>query len=474
MRKDSSYTLRCFVIAILALSPFNGLAQMSEFLNTNITPELKPYDYTAEYDGLKGPVKEVIAFEGEIKSSFGNKTLEKEESVGRVKYLPNGLRMEAGEYSEYKVRYYFNNNRLDSILYHFDDGVNPRGKKTFEYVSQDSIVEKCYDKGYNGWKQSTQANIKFIPGGYICFYYPDKESEAEISSYINSGLNFNYRADHSLWANPILTNNSIFRYDRLSLLERQSKDYGIINVSGEINVDNFGRIIRIRPSQKDLNRLLNDGESYNATHIEYDENGNIIKVLDSYYSPGPILNRRWKHIGDKVIKIEYTYDEHGNWTLAKITEYNQSWDKTSTWYGKERDKEESYFIREISYYSENDTDLPAYWLGNEDNEKVFTAVEQDPTYPGGYSQLMNDIFNVLPEEYKYDGEGKYPVSVLVKFVVYKSGDISNVKVLSGPNLPDDVIKVLKQLRRFDPGKMNGKPVNVWFTLRIKLYLPQHR
>lgn len=77
MRKDSSYNLKCLVIAVLALLPFNGLAQISKFLNANITPELKPYDYTAEYDGLKGPVKEVIVSKGRINSVFGNKTLAK-------------------------------------------------------------------------------------------------------------------------------------------------------------------------------------------------------------------------------------------------------------------------------------------------------------------------------------------------------------------------------------------------------------
>lgn len=121
MRKDSSYTLRCFVIAILALLPFNGLAQMSEFLNANITPELKPYDYTAEYDGLKGPVKEVIVFEGRINSVFGNKTLVKSGLVGHVKYLPDGLRMEAHIGAPHSplydgVKYIFKNERLDTLL----------------------------------------------------------------------------------------------------------------------------------------------------------------------------------------------------------------------------------------------------------------------------------------------------------------------------------------------------------------------
>ena len=63
--------------------------------------------------------------------------------------------------------------------------------------------------------------------------------------------------------------------------------------------------------------MLKNGDSYIATHVEYDENGSIIKIVDSHYYPGPTLNRRWKHVGDEVIKIEYNYDAHGNWTLAR-------------------------------------------------------------------------------------------------------------------------------------------------------------
>lgn len=368
MKKYAYSAVNCVLLTLLMILSFNEMAKAQSILYANKTPMLKPYDFSAEYDGVKGPVKEVIAFEGKINRKFGNETLVKGHPIGCVKYLPNGLRMEAGESSQYEVKYCFNNNQLDSIFYHYDYNGTPRTKKTFEYISQDSIVEKCFEKEYNGWEQISQANIKLIPGGYKCLYYPDKESEAEFCSYIFNGSEFKYAEGSYLYANPLRTNNSIFRYDRLSLIKRQSTDYGKI-ASGEITLDDFGRIIRIRPSQKERETMLKNGDSYIATHVEYDENGSIIKIVDSHYYPGPILNRRWKHVGDEVIKIEYNYDAHGNWTLAKMTTYNQSWDKDSASYGEERDKEESYFIREISYYSGNDT-TPEFVLGKIHEERV--------------------------------------------------------------------------------------------------------
>lgn len=151
MRKNSSYTLRYFLIVILAFLSFKGIAQIPEFLNANKTPLLKPYDYSAEYDGLKGPVKEVITFKGRISSVFGNKTLVKEGLVGHVKYLPDGLRMEAHIGASHSllydgVKYIFKNERPDTLLiYKYYDEIQgyserPTEMITYDYLTQDSII----------------------------------------------------------------------------------------------------------------------------------------------------------------------------------------------------------------------------------------------------------------------------------------------------------------------------------------------
>lgn len=295
MRKNSSYTMRCFLIVILAFLSFKGIAQIPEFLNANKTPLLKPYDYSAEYDGLKGPVKEVITFKGRINSVFGNKTLVKDRSVGRVKYLPNGLRMEAHEGEayydiQYGIQYYINNSKIDSIYiydYHQYEGYNekPNDRITFEYVSPDSIIEKYYEYeevryGKKDWEQKEQLNIKLVSGGFQCIYFPDIMDEGRSVSYISQGLKFNFKDGRSDYMNSsILFKNSIFRLDKLSLIKEAVR---FTDGAGEIKTDDLGRIIRIRPSQKKLNQLLADGNnSYKATHLEYDENGTISKIVYS-------------------------------------------------------------------------------------------------------------------------------------------------------------------------------------------------
>lgn len=503
MRKNSSYTLRYFLIVILAFLSFKGIAQIPEFLNANKTPLLKPYDYSAEYDGLKGPVKEVITFKGRISSVFGNKTLVKEGLVGHVKYLPDGLRMEAHIGASHSVlydgvKYIFKNERPDTLLiYKYYDEIQgyserPTEMITYDYLTQDSIIEKYYEYkevryGKKDWEQTKQLNLKIIPGGFKSIFFPYIADEGEISLYANHGLKFKFEDERSdFFEQPALFKNSLFRIDKLFLIEEAvryiGRHHGDMR-TGEIKTDDLGRIIRIRPSQKKLNQLLSDGNnSYKATHLEYDENGNISKIVYSkYFTNGTRQNRNWKHIEDDVIKVDYTYDSYGNWTMAKITTYDQPLDRDLPSYGEVRNKKESYYIREISYYSDNDKTLPTSFFVKEEKiddgigQPIYDNVEQTPTYPGGKYRLTEDIVVGLPDKYKSEGEGKYPAQILVKFAVYKSGKIDNLEIIEGgENLSEDesneIMAAFKQLDSFTPGKNNGQPVNSRFTFPLRLYL----
>lgn len=57
---------------------------------------------------------------------------------------------------------------------------------------------------------------------------------------------------------------------------------------------------------------------------------------------------------------------------------------------------------------------------------------------------------------------------IVQFVVMKGGIVGNVKVFRSVNrdLDNEAFRVCKNLPKFIPGKHNGKPVNVWYTLPI--------
>lgn len=106
-----------------------------------------------------------------------------------------------------------------------------------------------------------------------------------------------------------------------------------------------------------------------------------------------------------------------------------------------------------------------------EENKVFTAVEQMPQFPGGEVALMKYI----QEHLKYPPvamENNIQGRVVVQFVVTKTGKIGEVKVARSkdPDLDKEAVRVVKTLPDFIPGKMNGQAVAVWYTLPITFKL----
>lgn len=107
----------------------------------------------------------------------------------------------------------------------------------------------------------------------------------------------------------------------------------------------------------------------------------------------------------------------------------------------------------------------------EEEETIFTVVEDDPEFPGGLEAL-----------YKYVGENiVYPQvakdnnitgKVYVTFVVERDGSVSGVKVLRdiGGGCGPEAVRVVKSLPRWKPGKQRGRPVRTQYNLPISFNL----
>jgi periplasmic protein TonB len=106
-------------------------------------------------------------------------------------------------------------------------------------------------------------------------------------------------------------------------------------------------------------------------------------------------------------------------------------------------------------------------------EKPFVFVAEMPEYKGGTKALMKFIGKNVryPEQARkagIEGKGFY------KFVVMKNGKVDKVEVVKGvPGCPEcdaEAVRVIKKLRKFKPGKNDGKPVAVWFQLPLNFIL----
>lgn len=97
-------------------------------------------------------------------------------------------------------------------------------------------------------------------------------------------------------------------------------------------------------------------------------------------------------------------------------------------------------------------------------------VEIMPSFPGGEAALMQYLnlnINYPPVELNNEIQGK----VYMTFVVDKEGKITNInslrEVLGGKGLTEEAIRVIASMPKWNPGKQNGKAVDVQFNLPIK-------
>lgn len=101
------------------------------------------------------------------------------------------------------------------------------------------------------------------------------------------------------------------------------------------------------------------------------------------------------------------------------------------------------------------------------DDEIHITVPQMPSFLGGEEEMRRYI----AENLKYpvvDQENGTQGRVTVRFVVDKTGKIGNVQILKGLSVTCDreAVRVVQSMPNWIPGKNNGVPVNVYFTLPI--------
>ena len=108
---------------------------------------------------------------------------------------------------------------------------------------------------------------------------------------------------------------------------------------------------------------------------------------------------------------------------------------------------------------------------DEEEQKIFTVVENDPEFPGG----MDALYKYLAENIKYPQlarDNGITGKVYVTFVVERDGSIANPKILRdiGGGCGAEAIRVVKAMPKWTPGKQRGKAVRVQFNLPVNFNL----
>lgn len=109
------------------------------------------------------------------------------------------------------------------------------------------------------------------------------------------------------------------------------------------------------------------------------------------------------------------------------------------------------------------------------DETIYTAADEMPEFPGGETALYRFIASNIRYP-KIAIDNNIQGRIVVQFVVTKTGEVGQAKILRGkhPVLDQEAVRLVKSLPGFIPAKMDGNPVNVWYTLPINFRLNTSR
>jgi protein TonB len=104
-------------------------------------------------------------------------------------------------------------------------------------------------------------------------------------------------------------------------------------------------------------------------------------------------------------------------------------------------------------------------------QKPFDIAEVMPSFPGGEKELMK----FLNDNLKYpvvDMEQGTQGRVVLRFVVGIDGHISEVTIQRSlsPTTDKEAVRVVRAMPKWIPGRQNGKPVPVYYSLPVRFKL----
>ncbi|MBS1525861.1 MAG: energy transducer TonB [Bacteroidetes bacterium] len=103
--------------------------------------------------------------------------------------------------------------------------------------------------------------------------------------------------------------------------------------------------------------------------------------------------------------------------------------------------------------------------------KIFTAVEQEPSFPGGHDGFTRFLIKNI----RYPptaAEKRIQGNVYLTFIVERDGSLSDIRVIRSvsPDLDAEALRVMKMSPKWSPGIQNYKAVRVQYSMPISFTL----
>lgn len=135
----------------------------------------------------------------------------------------------------------------------------------------------------------------------------------------------------------------------------------------------------------------------------------------------------------------------------------------------------NYLVKEkqaATYHeSRKDTTVASNRSNNVDDGKLYDGIEEMPSFPGGDKAM----FEYLAKNIQYSDEMNETCvqgRVIVSFFVEKDGSLTDFKVTKSldPAYDKEVLRVIKSMPKWIPGKQNGVAVRVRYFVPVNFRL----
>lgn len=111
--------------------------------------------------------------------------------------------------------------------------------------------------------------------------------------------------------------------------------------------------------------------------------------------------------------------------------------------------------------------LPAIGMHAEAPVYDLACVDESPTFPGGDRAMLSFINSTrhYPDDAR---ESKVQGRVMCSFVVRTDGSLCSINVIRSvhESLDREAVRIIREMPRWQPGKMNGNAVPVYYVLSI--------
>ena len=252
----------------------------------------------------------------------------------------------------------------------------------------------------------------------------------------------------------------------------KSETQATINVTSDDTIAGTGKEETIVTSAEDFKKAGNVSYStYDNDNNEQDESQE--EIVEYEYEEEPsFIEKYWKYgVAVAVVLLGIYFCSNWNSSPSSL----QSDDVVDTQGNQTATASPVQSSNSSSQQTQNVTSYPT---ANEklstvsvESRKVFTVVEQMPSFPGGDAALMSYLANNIHYP-TVAAENGVQGRVVVGFVVERDGSITDVRILRGvdPSLDREAMRVVKSMPRWTPGKQNGSAVRVKYQVPVAFRL----